>query len=76
MPKKILEDKKENNAKFLRIKSVTGMYSISRSSVYNFVNSGKIRAIKISEAITVYSVAELDALFNGEVAWYEITTNQ
>ncbi len=59
---------KENNAKFLRLKGVLERYSISRSSVYNFVNSGKIRAIKVSTAITVYSVAELDALFNGDVA--------
>jgi len=59
------EEIQKANIKFLRIKGIVERYSISRSSVYNFVKSGKIRAINVSEGITVYSVDELDALFNG-----------
>lgn len=61
------EEIQKAEVKFLRIKGIVEKYSISRSSVYNFVKSGKIRAINVSDGITVYSVAELDALFNGDV---------
>lgn len=59
------EEIQKANVKYLRIKGIVERYSISRSSVYNLIKSGKIRAITVSEGITVYSVEELDALFNG-----------
>jgi predicted DNA-binding transcriptional regulator AlpA len=64
-----LKDKYMNKeeVKFLRIKGVIEVYSISRSTVYNLVNSQRLKAIKISEGITVYSVKELNELFSGRV---------
>ncbi|WP_122894133.1 helix-turn-helix transcriptional regulator [Arcobacter peruensis] len=46
--------------KYIRIKDLVKMYGISRSSVYNLIADGKIRPIKISDSMTIYSVEELD----------------
>jgi len=57
-----------NEIKYLRIKGVIERYSISRSTIYNLIKSSKIKPRKLSKGITLYSIEELDTLFNTEVA--------
>jgi len=52
----------------IRAKEVSSRYSIGLSTVWKLAKDGKITPIKISQRITLFSVAELDKFFQIEIA--------
>jgi len=49
---------------YLRAKGIANKYSIGLSTVWKMAKDGKITPIKISERVTVFSIVELDRIFN------------
>ena len=55
-------------AKFMRAKQLAKHLSIGLSSVWKLSHDKKIRAIKLSEKVTVFNVADVEKALFGEVA--------
>ena len=54
------------NKKFIRAKEVVEMYGIPESTLWYYVRNGKLKRKKISERVTLFSVADLDNFFGIE----------
>lgn len=51
----------------LRAKQIAEMYGVGLSTVWLYSKQNKIKAIKVSERITVFDTKEVDKLFSGGI---------
>ncbi len=58
----------ENKPKFMRAKQLAKHLSIGLSSVWKLSHDKKITAIKLSERVTVFNVADVEKALFGEIA--------
>ncbi len=64
--KQEIEQRHGAGKKYLRAKEVANTYGIGLSTVWLYAKEGRITPKKISERVTVFSVQELDELFNAD----------
>lgn len=65
----MIEQKHGVSKKYLRAKEVAEYLSIGLSTVWLYAKQGKLTPKKLSERVTVFSIIEIDNLFdNVEVA--------
>lgn len=57
----------ENIPKYMRAKELAKYLNIGLSTVWLFAKQGKITPLKISEKVTVFDVAEVEASLLGNV---------
>ncbi|QOP42985.1 DNA-binding protein [Sulfurimonas sediminis] len=56
----------QTQKKYIRAKEVASIYGIGLSTVWLYAKNGRLTPKKISERVTVFSVAELEELFNSD----------
>lgn len=66
--KKEMKQKHGIGKKYMRAKEVSAYISCGLSTVWMYAKQGRLTPIKISERVTVFSIAEIDKLFAVEVA--------
>ena len=54
----------ETSRRFMRAKEISEVYGVGLSTVWLYVKEGKLNPRKISQRVTVFKVAEVEALFN------------
>jgi len=66
--KKQIEQTYDARKKYLRAKETAEYLSIGLSTVWLYAKQGKLTPKKLSERVTVFSIDEVNALINQEVA--------
>ena len=52
--------------KYLRVKHITELYPIGKSTIWALAKKGILHPIKASVGVTVFERSELEAFFNGK----------
>jgi excisionase family DNA binding protein len=49
----------------MRAKDASRYLGVAKSTIWNYVKQGRIKAYRISEQVTIFKKSELDMLING-----------
>jgi excisionase family DNA binding protein len=58
---------KQNIGHYLRVKEAAEYLGVGKSTIWLFTKQGKIKAIRMSERVTVWARAELDAFIASKI---------